>query len=374
MSSINVAHMFGSLNRGGTETLMLDALNSKDPEIFIIVIHRKGGDLLNSYISTDIPIFHLYIKSKLDILYFFKLRKVLKVHNVNIVHAHQVIDAFYALIACLGTKIKVIVTHHGFINYQNTTGILFLKTILNRVTLNIFVSKVQYDEYKNKLSIKDTTKLKVIHNGIDLNKFNILSGLSIREEFGISGNNLLIGSVGNFNSVRDQMTICKFLNLLNNERVAFNFIFVGAKSNDYPEFMNDCIAFCNKKGINDKVFFLGSRSDVPQILSQLDAFIYSTNKDTFGIAAIEPIIAGIPTLVNDTQVMAEITDNGKYAVLYKTKNEFDLLDKFNLFLQNSELSKANAKINAIWAQNKYSILKFNAELKKTYFEILGQNI
>jgi len=62
------------------------------------------------------------------------------------------------------------------------------------------------------------------------------------------------------------------------------------------------------------VSFLGLRNDVPVILPQMNAFIYSTEHDTFGIASLGgnglPIFRCLSTI---GAVMQEITGQGKYA-------------------------------------------------------------
>ena len=96
---------------------------------------------------------------------------------------------------------------------------------------------------------------------------------------------------------------------------------------------DECVTYCQQNSLLDKVSFLGSRDDVPTILQQLDAFVYATDHDTFGIGVVEAMAVGIPVFVNDWEVMTEITDNGKFATLYKSKDEKDLLRHFLLFLQ-----------------------------------------
>jgi glycosyltransferase involved in cell wall biosynthesis len=121
--------------------------------------------------------------------------------------------------------------------------------------------------------------------------------------------------------------------------------------------------------LEQKVFFLGARNDVPEILTQLDSFIYSTEHDTFGIAVVEAIMAGVPVFVNDLEVMKEITANGEYATLYKTKDEKDLVREFMLFLQNREAYILKTKKSAQLVRNRYSIDMHIENLKNIYSSI-----
>ena len=195
----------------------------------------------------------------------------------------------------------------------------------------------------------------MLYNGISFDKFDDFQYTSIRQEFDIPEDRLLLGSVGNFNPARDQLTICRFLNLLNQHNVDFAFIFAGSQSKAAPWYWEDCRNYCTEHGLQSKVIFAGLRNDIPNFLSQLDAFIYATDHDTFGIAVIEAMYMGIPVFINDWKVFEEITDGGKHANLYQSRNENDLLEKLLLFFENKDKYDGKAKTDAAWVKEQYSI-------------------
>lgn len=367
---MRIAYLLGSLNRGGTETLLLDTFRqAKKSGPDIVGIYRKGGLLFEDFKNTGVRLFQVYPRKRFDIFYLFRLRKLLKREKINIVHAQQPLDALYVYLARLGLKIKVVLTLHGYDQGYGKLSLSILKFILRRTDLNLFVSKSQQTYYSEKYTLKKTQKLKVLYNGISFDKFKHIRYKSIREEFNIQEDCLLLGSVGNFNAVRDQMCICRFINLLKKQNFNFAFVFAGARSNTEPCYMDDCMKYCNEQGLNSRVVFSGSRNDIPNLLSQLDAFIYSSDHDTFGIAVIEAMYMGIPVFVNDWQVMSEITEEGKHGILYRSKDEKDLLDHFTRFLANKEKFIQKAKEDSKWAEKKYSIEKHLENLITAYHEI-----
>lgn len=382
---MRIAYLLGSLNRGGLETLLLDIFqNAKRSNLNAIGIYRKCGVLEQDFIQSDLPVYHLPIQNG-KFNYLFRLRSLLVKNSIDVIHAQQPLDALLAKCSVLGTNIKVILTLHGYDLNQNIFGYLLLKFILKSNCLNIFVSLSQRQYYIDKYNLKPHIQ-KVVYNGISFKKLN-LSGYvnfnplnstqfkqnSLRNELNSLPDTILIGSVGNFNGVRDQLTICRFLKQLYDRNINFNFVFAGIKVDSVPEVYDNCYNYCVQNGFIDRVFFLGYRSDVPYLLSQLDAFVYSTDYDTFGIAVIEAIAVGIPVFVNDLDVMLELTSYGKYATIYKTKNEFDLLTHFLSFLQNR--SEINSKVNIAskFIRSKYSIEIHINSLKVLYSEILIKN-
>lgn len=374
---MKIAYLLGSLNRGGTETLLLDVFrNASKNNLDAIGIYRKTGVYEKEFTASGVSMYNLPV-GRNPISYLLKLRKLLITTNITVAHAQQPIDALYARLACIGTGVKVVLTFHGYDFTDKSFARWVLKSIIGCTARNIYVSDTQRKYYQEKYKLKPA-KQAVVYNGISFDKLDthqmtqshqMISNL--RSELKLSPDTLLMGSVGNFNAVRDQFTICKFLKLLNDNGIDFHFVFAGKRIESMPELYDCCVNFCRDNGLEKKVFFLGVRNDVPVILSQLDAFVYSTNHDTFGIAVVEAMAVGIPVFVNDWGVMTEITTGGKYATLYKTKDEQDLLREFMLFLQNREQYRQQAGRAADYVRSKFTIEKHIANLKIVYSDVVN---
>lgn len=371
---MNIAYMLGALNRGGTETLLLDVCNNlKGTEINAFLYHRKGGVLERDFNETGVPMIRLAPKSAAAIIpYLWNLRRSLKKYSIDIVHAQLSLDAVYASIATAGTGIKVVQTFHGF-DFKHVTlqrvliwlSVLFCKT-------SFFVSHTQLEYYRSRYKVLQQKSAGVIYNGINLNRIINAIVSNILEEYNISNNCVKLAMIGNFVPVRDQITVCRFLKLLNEYNVNFTFFFVGAKDQGNPHLYDDCVSFCNENRLKEKVIFTGSRNDVPGILKVLDAFVYASDHDTFGIAVIEAMAAGVPVFVNDWKVLQEICNGDRFANFYKSSNENDLLVKMKDFIAGPSQYNQKAKNAAEFAKEKYSIEMHTFTLQKMYTKIISR--
>lgn len=366
MKATKIVYLLGSLNRGGTETLMLDVFrHAKRCGLEAVCFYRKGGVCEDDFQQSGVPM--VYIPTvKNPMVYIARLRKHLLQEKAVVVHAMQSIDALYARLATIGTSIKVVMTMHCFDFDISKTGLFINRIILPRTDRNFFVSYYQLDYYRNTY-VLDFHKQQVIYNGISFDRIDTvkLSQKSIRKEFYIPEESLLLGMVGNFNSGRDHLTICRFLKLLDMKEVNFRLVFVGKRVEGQEFLYDDCVSYCLHKGISDKVFFVGSRQDVPDILKQLDAFVYSTAHDTFGIAVVEAMASGVPVFVNDWKVMDEISQHGRLATLYRTGDPQSLLDSFLGQQRDPEKNRGIAKE----VRNMYSIEHHIAQLKECYDQL-----
>lgn len=362
----DVIYLLGSLNRGGAETLILDVFNNASNANFEFAgIYRKGGVLEQAFKSTNVTFKKLSPRFPFDPRYLSGLRSLVLSEGAEIVHAQQYIDAIYAKIALMGTKVKIVQTYHGYDLGQSRRGDFLIKTISKRIDCNVFVSETQRDFFVRKLQLP-LERTAVVYNGLNFTKLG-----DVKKRVPHDGK-VIIGTVGNFVIGRDPMTLCRFLEKLAEENIDFEFFFVGRRDEQTPDFYDNCVRFCESQGLNDKVHFLGGRSDVPELLAKWDAFMYSTDHDTFGIAVVEAIASGMPVFVNDWDVMKEISMDGKFAVLYKTKNVDDLYDKFRSFLQNQTEYYQTATNNAEEIRCIYSIESHLQSLHKLYDKILSK--
>lgn len=366
---MKVAHLMGTLNRGGAETLLLDICrNVEAAELDMVLIHRREGIMLFDFQDSGVELEKLTPKSFWDIGYLINLRKLIKNRKISLLHAHQNIDALVALIATIGLGTKVILSVHGHGLENGLIPGAVRRIAMSNVDLLLYVSKSQQAHYVYK------KKSLVVYNGLDFTKVGLYNSSEFRNEFKVVDDEMLLGSVGNFTNGRDQITICRFLAVIASKGMRFKFIFIGAPSPAEPELYAACVDFCREQGIGNRVVFAGSRSDVPTLLPQLDAFIYSTVHDTFGIALVEAIASGIPVFVNDQAVMREVTNDGRWANIYKTKNIDDLCLKFIQFWEKPEMYREKAKENSTAIKVRYDIKNYIRNLKEIYSSLLTPHI
>ncbi len=369
---MRIAFMLGSLNRGGLETLMLDVFRNKSYAKFdFIGIYRKNGAYLNDFIDTKVPFIHCGPQGRCYVSYIIKLRKLLLKERVDIVHAQLSLDCLYAKLACVGTGIKVVETFHGY-DYLSSPKVKQMgKLSIHLADAVYFVSHFQKNCYVNqyKLSNKIEKKCRVVYNGIDFSKIDIktddLPDFMKNEASGKDGLLRLV-MIGNFVSVRNQILVCKSLAVLKQKGFDnFLFYFIGRKDTSVPWMFEKCVDFCKEKGLSN-VKFVGGRGDVPSILHNIDGFVYSSASDTFGIAVVEAIAAGIPVLVNDLEIFKEISNNGEIVTLYKTGDEYDLADKVISLLSNISQFKQIAQKSAEKVKHNFSIQAHIDNLEVAY--------
>lgn len=327
---MKVAFLFGALNRGGAESLVYDVCKQKDYAPFeIVCLYRKDGELIDAFHETGVEVLKVGQKKKGIIPFLLSFRKTILANNIDIVHAQTGFNAIISIISLLFTHVKIVTTFHGF--YFASAPLWQRKLVYRKSKLIICVSEFEKQLYQQKWHLPSKNKLNVVYNGLDFSKLDSPAPMCDHPVV-IEKGSLNITMIGSFRGVRAQSFICKVANALNERDIPFNLFFVGRREPEESHLYDDCVDYCSVHGLMNKVHFLGSRSDIPYLLKQMDLFLYASRQDTFGIAVLEAMASSLPVIVNDWAVMKEITDNGRYATIYETDNVEDCVLKILSFL------------------------------------------
>lgn len=305
MVKMKVAYMLGSVNRGGTETLMLDVFrNAKKAPFEMIGIHRKGGAYLDDFYAAGPKMIQCAPKRFGYLRYLIRLHRILQSEDIRVVHTQQWLDCVYAWLATIGMPIRIVTTFHGFRSLKGLSGLLHRMSI--RMADEVcFVSRYEEAWYRRQMRINEA-KCHVVYNGIDFSKIESASPTEIDTQ---SAKRIRLGMVGNFVDGRSQHIIVKAIHQLKKRGITdFDFYFIGRRVDDEAWRYDECVQYAETNKLTN-IHFLGGRSDVPSLLKSLDGFVYSTEHDTFGIAVVEAVSAGLPVVINDWPVMKEVCDS-----------------------------------------------------------------
>jgi len=93
---------------------------------------------------------------------------------------------------------------------------------------------------------------------------------------------------------------------------------------------------------------LGNRGDVPDLLAQSDIAVQSSHWEGFGLAAVEAMASGLPTVASNVSGLRDVV--GGAGVLFSSGDERELADRIlqliddrNLYVRTSAACLERAK-------------------------------
>jgi glycosyltransferase involved in cell wall biosynthesis len=120
--------------------------------------------------------------------------------------------------------------------------------------------------------------------------------------------------------------------------------------------------------LSDRVQLLGSRRDIPELLNQVDLFVFSARRDEgFGIALAEAMATSVPIVASDVGACREVLDEGRCGFLVKPNSADALALGILEVLHDPE----SARLRAI-AAREYALANFNiSAMADSYGQELG---
>jgi sugar transferase (PEP-CTERM/EpsH1 system associated) len=259
----------------------------------------------------DIEIVALNKGDGFDFPMMLELRRILKRWKPAIIHSRNIAALEMQLVTLgLGNVNRVHGEHGrdmGDLNGQNWKYNALRKVSSLWVDRFITVSKDMERWLQQDVGIP-RQKLTQIYNGVDLTKFtpgdtSVDTGSSTPEQLQI-----IVGTVGRLDPVKAQNllinAIAKLVSLQPHSREQLKLWIIG----DGPE-KQALRTQAEKHGIDDLVWFAGDRSDVPELLREMDIFVLPSLAEGLsntllesmasGKAVVASLVGGNPELVED---------------------------------------------------------------------------
>jgi len=370
---MRVLHLLDSLNRGGAETLCLDVCrNARANGLDLTFAATGGGELEDEFRHSGADFIRLSRRLPFDLKLVGQLRRLIKERGIEIVHCHQAVEALHAYFATRGTGIKRVLSFH--LCAADAKNRVALKYLTPRMDANVAVSRELLSCLAAEGGFQTGKNFHVVYNGVDGARLRtVVSGGDLRGELKLTESELLMGMVGNFyaDGRKDQLTVCRALPAVFTRVPDAHFVFAGGYEEAASPIFQACVNYCREQGIADRVHFLGKRVDVAGVLDALDIFVFSSRKDSFGVAVVEAMLAGVPAVVSDIGALLEVTSGGAHASVFRTGDAHDLSRQLIELAGDLALCAGRGERAKRWAAGEFGIETHIGNLLKLYKSLAG---
>lgn len=317
----------GGMNVGGAETFLMKIYRALDKSYYQMdfAVAVQNGYYDNEILSMGGRIFHITPKSKGIIKNLNDIRKLVKKEHYRYVlrvsqHSLSALELFAAMQG--GAKVRVFRSSNSNTTTASKMDLLlhklcgFMPKIFANVRLAPSTEAARFMFGKRCI---EKGKAHILHNGIDLEKYTYTPSYreNIRKEFLIK-DNFVVGHIGRFNHQKNHSFLIDiFLEIKKKNK---NAILVLVGQGELEAEIRQKIQNLN---LSDSVIFTGIRSDIPQLLSAMDVFVFPSFYEGMPNTVIEAQATGLPCLISDTITKeADITGLVKYMSLSSSPSQW----------------------------------------------------
>jgi glycosyltransferase involved in cell wall biosynthesis len=210
---------------------------------------------------------------------------------------------------------------------------IFEEKMLERANKIIAVSYFTKRELLEYYKIPEE-KIRVIHNGVDTNKFQPAKDKrKIKEELGFNPNDLAIVSVGRLYARKGLFTLIESMPAVIKRFKNAKFIISGKGQSDE---MRKLIAHAEKIGVKDNLIFTGYYPDkkLPKLYQAADVFAFSTFYEHHPFAVLEALSTGLPVVTTNVGGIPETIESGRNGFLVEPFNPKQFADRILYLLEH----------------------------------------
>ncbi len=183
----------------------------------------------------------------------------------------------------------------------------------------------------------------------------------VREELGISSASRIALTVGRLSEHKGYGDIIPTIPHITQEFPDLRFVWVGE-----GEEKESLVRKIKEYGVEEKVLFLGYRSDVQRLLKVADLFVFPTHFEGLPFSLVEAMAFGLPTIASDATSIPEVIKNKVQGLIFRAGDSCELLETLRWALRHPEKMKKMAENAKLRAQD------FSEEkMVKETLEILG---
>lgn len=300
-----------------------------------------------------------------------KMSDVAKAYRLEVLHVHYAIP--HATSAYLAKQLmladgaqppKIITTLHG-------TDITLVGSDpsfydITRFSINMSDGVTAVSNYLAKETVevfKVTNPIRVVHNFFDTVRFKPKIDQCQRAEFAFE-NEMLIAHVSNFRPVKRALDVIDIFERIQAEMPA-RLLLIGEGPDTVLVRRQ-----INKRGLQDKVIFLGNQSRVEAMLPCADLFLLPSEEESFGLAALEAMACGVPVIGTTGTGLVEVVEDYRNGFLLPVGDTVSMARAAIALLRDKDRLAEFKKSAAESALRRFSSDKIVSEYEHYYEEVL----
>lgn len=321
------------------------------------------------YHEVDLLTYPLFHYPPYELALASKMVNVVQFEKLDLLHVHYAIPhasaAYMArqILAEDNISIPVVTTLHGTDITLVGKDPSFEPVVTFSINQSDYVTAVSEDLKKDTYSHFNIKKdIKVIPNFIDLIKFRKMKKDHFKKAICPNGEKLIVHT-SNFRKVKrvdDALRV--FQGIIN--AMPAKMLLIG----DGPERAN-MEMLCRELDICDDTRFLGKQEAIEELLSVADLFIMPSEKESFGLAALEAMACEVPLISTNAGGLPELNINGKTGFLSDVGDIEDMTKNALFILHDENLTEF--KQNALQRAKDFDISKILPQYEAVYNEVLN---
>lgn len=308
----SVMHVVENLNMGGAERVVIDLVQAQQARGIdcTVVCLFDAGVLAPELAVSHTEVIALGKRPGLDRNVLGALRALVRTRRPDVIHTHNAVPHYYAVLATLGLSVRRINTRHGMGDFLGNRKQRWLYRLAMLATYRACCVCDAAREQFVRAGMMPARKAVTVYNGLPLARFSENGRGALRELLSLGDDARVLLTVGRLNPAKEQQRLIDAFTRLAPAHPDLHLVLVG----DGPE-RAALQAAADRQPCAERIHFTGARSDVPALLRDAAVFALSSRTEGFSIALLEAGCAALPVVATAVGGNGEIIADGERGVL-----------------------------------------------------------
>ncbi len=319
--------------------------------------------------EVEVSDYYVFRYPPYDLSLASKLAQVAKREKLDLLHVHYAIPhAVCALLAkqMVGDHLKVVTTLHGTditVLAQDDSLSDLIRYAINQSDAVTAVSEDLIRETRETLLVDRPIDL--TYNFVDKRVYYPRNVSKLRAEFAHVDEKILM-HISNFRPVKRVLDVVEVFAKVN-DNIPSRLLFVG----EGPD-LSKVMARVKELGISDRVSFCGKQDDVAEVISLADLLLLPSEKESFGLVALEAMACGVPTIGSLAGGIPELVKDGETGYLSPVGDTDKMARDAIRLLSDGDLYQRMVEACLSRARNAFCNNRITADYEDIYYRVLGR--
>ena len=289
---------------------------------------------------------------------YTQLKKLIQSEHYDVIHCNTPIGGVLGRIVGKQCKItKVIYQAHGFHFYKGAPKKNWLlyypveKWLARYTDALITINREDFELAKNKLKLRNNGMVYYVPGvGIDTAQYNRANQIreAKRSELRLNEDDIALISMGDLIERKNYGAAIRAIAKANNPALQYYICGKGPEEEKLK-------ALANHLGVSDQIHFLGFRSDIKELLTASDVFLFTTRQEGLPRSMMEAMASGLPCVASNIRGNTDLLENEEGGYLCDVDDVSAYAEKIGLLASHAELREKMGRCNL------NAIQKFNTE-------------
>ncbi len=363
-------HVIEDLENGGAERVLINLVSGLPADLFqpMVCCLAQKGRMAAELEERGMRVVALHKKPGVDIGLLWRLQKLLRTHQTDILHTHVFTANLWGRLAGILAQVPVLITHeHSTFTIADQTRQRIEQQLARKTTQIISVS-----EQLRRCLIEDGglpgDKVITIHNGLRLPvTVNEATRMAVQREFELDRFNPLIGSIGRQEVRKNYPLLLEVMPTILEHYPQAGLLLIG-EGPETPHLKR----LAQAKGLASSVLFAGRRPEVYEFLSFMSVFCLPSQTEGISMAILEAMAAKVPVVATRVGGNPEIIADDRYGVLVPANDQHALAAALLETLNERETARMRAQAGQKFVLENFSEQQMIQRITTLYLTAYAQ--